>query len=366
MSAQYAQAKPLQVEVANTTAPIAFSLAKQFKHLGPEWISLFNNEQHAIPLSELGNQLRSIKTHSKLSVSSWQAAEKKLIQEKGLDQYTQHILEVRLVNPETVSTTKQPAFPLIAYAPKGNESSWDGIYAYDTQGKLHLLDPYEPPKVPTLVVGIDTNTDLKAGVQLMNDAFTRLGLNANAANNLLHSSSRSDTNSDHSNKFTNINRIYVLDDKEPWVKGKAEFYALVSGIDAKNAKPLMSVVEMPYLTQKEQEYRPNQMVIAWGQYRFNAANVMLYEQDGNYNYKALVSHLVEATATIINMTGQPDIATLVNLGNTIIQIMPDSWYEDADDFVDAFYTVERGKLYEDYSGAANNVTATLSPFDAQQ
>lgn len=365
LSSSLVNAQPVNIDVTETTKPVAKQIAQHIQSLSKELLNQIRHKSHSIPFSVLHESKMGqagFKNHS--LQQSWKHAELSLIESKGLTNYTPKLLELRLANPDSLEQWKSGKLPLVAYVPKGNESSWTEVEAFDAQGRTHYLDPYVLPEYPVLVLDIDAQTDLKAGVQLMNDALKQANVLPYAAQSSLVRYKRADV--PKSQKFTKLDRIYISDDNEPWVKGSAELYAIVSGIDAGEAKPLMSVVDMPYLTEGEQEYRPNQTVIAWGQYRFNAANLMIFEQDGNYNYKELVSHLIKATASILTMAGQPEIASLVSLGNAIVSAMPDSWYEDSDDFVDAYYTLERGKVYLDYPGAANNATASFSPFNVQE
>lgn len=351
-------AESLDINVSETTAPIAYTLSKQLGQIGTKWREYITTENHQIPLSTLNQMLQQRSSKGSWDTHNWEAAEQELIDLKGYNEFTDGILEIRLANPETLTSLSSP---LVAFIPKGDEKSWKTIQAYDTQGQVHHLDLFETPEQPVLVVDVDAKLDLYAGIKKLNQALAKKGLAPDAIN---RRSAADTTNSSNAKgyKFTKLERIYVLDDKEPWIKGKAEFYALVSGIHTQQDKALFSAVEMPYLTQHEQEYRPNQMVVAWGQYRYNAANIMLYEQDGNFNYKRIINHLVEATATLTDLAGYQDVSSVINIGNAILQAMPNDWYEDSDDFVDAFYMIERNKTYQDYPGAANNVTASFSPF----
>lgn len=361
-------AESLDINVSETTAPIAYTLAKQLGQIGTKWREHFTTENHQMSLDTLNQMLQQRSGKGHWDTHNWETAEQKLIDLKGYNEFTDSLLEIRLANPEALSNSSSP---LVTFIPKGDEKSWQSIQAFDTQGQIHHLDLFETPEQPVLVVDVDTKVDLYAGIKKLNQALAKKGLAPEPlkSGSKHHRRLAEDTSTSSSNKgykFTKLERIYVLDDKEPWIKGKAEFYALVSGIHVQKDKPLISAVDMPYLTQHEQEYRPNQMVVAWGQHRFNAANIMLYEQDGNFNYKKIINHLVEATATLADMAGYQDISSIINIGNAILQAMPNDWYEDSDDFVDAFYMIERNKTYSNYPGAANNVTASFLPFLAEK
>ncbi|MFT4926225.1 MAG: hypothetical protein ACI8WB_002323 [Phenylobacterium sp.] len=44
-----------------------------------------------------------------------------------------------------------------------------------------------------------------------------------------------------------LKKISVTNDEEPWIAGNAQMYAVVNGVDASREKPILDVVDMPYL-----------------------------------------------------------------------------------------------------------------------
>jgi hypothetical protein len=58
----------------------------------------------------------------------------------------------------------------------------------------------------------------------------------------------------------------------------------------------------------------------------------------------------------------PSYAVIGQVATAILQAMPAGWFSNDDDYVDSFYTIERGRTYDNHRGAANNATVTLSPY----
>ena len=62
---------------------------------------------------------------------------------------------------------------------------------------------------------------------------------------------------------TQLKKIRLSDDQEPWISGKAEIYAIVTGVNPSRDEPALDLVEMPYLDYDNKDYYPNQIVIHW-------------------------------------------------------------------------------------------------------
>lgn len=164
-----------------------------------------------------------------------------------------------------------------------------------------------------------------------------------------------------SHQSTKMTAIKLNDDKEPWISGRAEVYGIVSGVHPTLDKPELYVVDMPYLDYSGKNYYPNQIVIHWEMLRFNVANVTLFEKDSNTNYKDLIKVLVTAVGAGVALAGgdyaiAPKVAEIANV---LISAMPDSWFTNDDDYVDSFYTLEKGKNYSNYYGAGGNARVSL-------
>src|SRR5262249_31348698 len=109
-------------------------------------------------------------------------------------------------------------------------------------------------------------------------------------------------------------------------------------------------------------YSPHQIILDWNDYAYQAANILLYEKDDNTSYQSLVEALITAVGDVGTLAGEPQIQAVTTIANRIIAAMPSSWFANDDDFVDAFYTVEKTVTYTGYVGASNNATVTLTPF----
>ncbi len=248
---------------------------------------------------------------------------------------------------------------LISYAPEGDEKGWEKIKAFDLSGNIVYLDPIEKPDMPVIVVELNGMESLKLRVELMNKELRALGLQKRASltNIQLKSANGLET--------TKIDQISLQDDKEPWIKGEAEIYAITSGIrgNENNKEAEIQIVAMPYLDYDNEEYYPNQIIFFWDDYAYKAANIQLYEQDSNYNYKDLVQIIAEGVFEITGiLTGYTWVGALGKVASAIIEVMPDEWYTDDDDYVDSFYTIEKDQTYSNYSGAGANAKVSLSPY----
>ena len=45
--------------------------------------------------------------------------------------------------------------------------------------------------------------------------------------------------------------------------------------------------------------------------------------------------------------------------------MPAGWFSNDDDYVDSFYTLEKGRTYTNLRGVSGNATVTLTPYYLQ-
>jgi hypothetical protein len=135
----------------------------------------------------------------------------------------------------------------------------------------------------------------------------------------------------------------------------------VSGVIGDN-NPQLRVVEMPYLDHDGTTYTPNQIVIDWSGFAFQAANLQLFEHDDNTNLQNLVTVVVSAIGAIGSLAGFPVIQAITEIANRIIVAMPASVFTNDDDFVDTFYTLEKTRTYSGLAGAGRNATVSLSPF----
>ncbi|KLU98565.1 hypothetical protein ABT56_23160, partial [Photobacterium aquae] len=123
---------------------------------------------------------------------------------------------------------------LFAFEPSGDDSQWQYSEAYDVYGQLHQLDVYQLPDVPVLVVDSNSSAELKAGLQAMQAEMNKLGQStrvqpffSNRSDDTIFSvRSSGEVAPIHT---TQLKKIRLANDQEPWISGKAEIYALVTG-----------------------------------------------------------------------------------------------------------------------------------------
>ncbi|EOX4224001.1 DUF3103 domain-containing protein [Vibrio cholerae] len=309
------------------------------------------------PDTEMSQQLRS--------------ADKNVRTLKGIDQFTEQLLQLRLADASMLKEWQEGQNPLFAFEPSGNDDSWQYIEAYDVYGQIHQLDVYQLPDVPVFVVDNDSAVELKAGLQAMRAEMQRLGQSPQLStqeSSSIEASTRSLSRSASADtapiSTTVLKKIRLQDDKEPWISGRAEIYALVTGVDPSRDKPTIDLIDMPYLDYDKQDYFPNQVVIHWARYRWGAADMILMEQDDGTDYKELAKQLVKVAEEVLKLIPDPEVqgyAIIAQITGKIIEAIPDGVLVNDDDFVDVFYTLMQDTSYIDHPGASGNATATFEP-----
>jgi hypothetical protein len=292
-------------------------------------------------------------------VNSLRHIDEALLAYKGIEKLSSGLLQIHLYQPQG-----QPMAPvdvsraLVAYQPSGNETEWTVVEAFDNSGNTYRLDPHKAPSFPVLIVGVDGKEDLRAGVMAANQVLVSSGLQgATSMNHRL--AANANASPEASADTARLDRISLKDDKEPWVAGDAEVYALVSGLQSTQAKPQIELIDMPYLTHDQTTYTPGQILINWQDYRYGVANVHLYEHDDNTNYKDLAVALATSVEAIVGVI-KPEYALVATIGKTVLRAMPYNWFQNNDDYLDSFYAVEKDVNYTNYVGAARNATLTLT------
>ncbi|MBB1420813.1 DUF3103 family protein [Pseudoalteromonas sp. SG43-7] len=303
------------------------------------------------------DQLPSLGMHTQQNT---RLANSALQQLKGLPQNTGSLLQVRLASDEMLSAWQQGERPLFAFAPAGDDSQWSEIEAFDQFGDIHYLSVDQMPTQPVFIVELDQQKVQDAGIAVMRG--------------ILSANKFSKTTVSPQNQLSNeqplqtsvLKKIRLEDDKEPWISGGAEIYAIVTGIDPTRDEPILDIVDLPYLDHDKTDYSPNQVLIHWQRYRWQAVDLLLMEQDDNTNYKTLAIKLLEISEQV--MASIPDLqaqgyAIIPKLTNELLKAMPDEWFTNNDDYVDVFYTLFENKDYQEYKGASSNATITLSPLE---
>ncbi len=247
---------------------------------------------------------------------------------------------------------------LVAFSPE-NAEKLNTITAFDLKGNKIALDPMISPDVPVIIIEKNGFYALQLRVEAMNQMLKDAGLQSKDAITFDQSQSFSKA----SLETTKLTKIELKDDQEPWIKGGAEIYAVTSGIRNTNNEAELKVIPMYYLDHDDEAYYPNQIMLFWDEYRYQAANIQLFEQDSNYNYQELIGIIIDGVAQIAGtLSGQSWINALGTIAGAIIEVLPDSWLTDDDDYVDSFYTIEKNKSYSNYYGASGNAKVNLIPF----
>lgn len=271
-------------------------------------------------------------------------ANRTVLKAKGLPSGGGSLLRVRLADPGMRAAPARGEVPLVAAEPTDDEPA--EITAYDPLGGKVGLDPRTAPDRPVLVVEVDTAKALAMGLKVMRDTL--------AARGVTPVQPEMTTLAAGGYWATKINAIRLNDDKEPWIKGDAEIFSIVGGFGL-DGKVKIDIVDMPYLDNDGTTYYPNQLLVHFSGYKYNLADVVMLEDDGETNYQQLAQAIATALLTIV------DGGTYIPLVNAIIDAIPDSWWTDDDDYVDSWYTLSTtssGRLY----GAAGNGWMDVSSY----
>lgn len=231
----------------------------------------------------------------------------------------------------------------------------DTIDAYDSSGRVHRLDARTAPDRAVLVVGIDGEKSLRAGLAQLRETLARHGVDADVPAAAPGKADRgADMTTSGGYDATMMESVRLKDDMEPWHKGGAEIYALVAGVNPEG-RPQVDTVQMPYLEYDGETYNPHQTLVNWSHFKFNAADVVMMEEDAVANYAELAKAVADALLVIIQQE------QYVPLVDAVINAIPQSWFSDDHDYVDSWYTVQRETAGE-IGGAAGNGTLGLAPF----
>jgi hypothetical protein len=243
---------------------------------------------------------------------------------------------------------------LVAYIPAGNKHTWTTIPAFALGGTPVALDAHQAPGVPVIVINTFGRLASQQGIALANRALQHAGLQRSDAERAATPRVGHQT--------TRLDSIRLKDDEEPWALGSAEIYAVTSGVVSSDNKAAMQIVDMPYLDNDGSTYTPQQIILDWSDFTFQAANINLFEKDDNTSYQDLVEALISAVGAAGTLAGKPAIQAITDIANRIIAALPASWFANDDDYVDTFYTVQENVTYTGRIGASNNATVTLTPF----
>ena len=359
------------ISVASAKREIALALSRQYAQVLPALQSGINRynltvnadqvlQSSGITTQALHKSERAIRSAKGLATT---AANKSVF--KGVEH--PDLVQFRLADASMLNDWQQGVSPLFAFEPEGNDKDWANIEAYDVNGDIHLLDVYQLPDRPVIVVGLDKQQTIREGLAVMREILAQ-STDSRKQLKLAYPQRSASKSGAQAISTTVIKQISLQDDQEPWISGAAEVYAIVNGVNPTRDEPVLDIIEMPYLDYAEKEYYPNQVVIHWERYRWAAADIILMEHDDGTNYKELATLLVSAAETILKSIPDPEVqgfAILTTITNGIIKALPDSWFTNDDDFVDAYYTLQEGETYTDHYGAGGNARATFAPLVIQ-
>ncbi|MFA0145277.1 DUF3103 domain-containing protein [Vibrio lentus] len=353
---------------------LALQISARYSDLELSLKNQITEKQLSTPI----DKLNSAKPYSAFS-SKMQKADLSYRKMKGVNDFSDSLLEIRMADEAMIEAWKNGESPLFAFEPSGDDSNWQYIEAYDVYGQVHELDVYQTPDVPVFVIDSNGAEELKAGLMAMQSEMQKLGtttqINSDSKTDastskalkqtFLGKATRSMTMSEPEElNTTQLSKIRLAIDREPWISGKAEIYAIVTGVDSSRIEPQIDLVEMPYLDYDKQTYYPNQTVIFWPRYRWGAADMILMEHDDGTDYKALAKLLVQAAEEILKMIPDPEVqgyAIIPQITGKIIDVIPDGVLVNDDDFVDVYYTLMQNTPYVDRPGAGGNAVASFTP-----
>ncbi|MGV9263527.1 DUF3103 family protein [Kitasatospora sp. NPDC003701] len=255
------------------------------------------------------------------------------------------LLRVQLADPSMRAALEAGTEPLVAIA--GTDEHARTVRAYDTAGRVRGLDAATLPTRPVYLVDIDTAKALTAGIDLLQRELAARGIAPAAPQSSAAQAAAGWWG-------TKITSVEVNDDEEPWFKGAAEMFSLVSGF-GQDGKVRVDSVAMPYLQYDGTVYYPNQILVNWSNYKYNLADVVLMEDDGDTNYLALAQAVAAVLLTIA------DQGAYIPLVNAVLAALPASWWVDDPDYVESWYTLARtstGRL----NGARGNGWMTVEPY----
>ncbi|WP_291410342.1 DUF3103 family protein [Actinophytocola sp.] len=267
-------------------------------------------------------------------------ANRDVLAAKGLPADGPSLLRLRLAHPDMRAALSRGEAPLVAAAPADDVATTVTAYAGD--GAKVLLDARKVPRQPVFVVEVDTAKALPLGLDVLRSVLDRHGITG------------AQPAADGGYWATQVRSVRLNDDKEPWIKGDAEIFGITGGFGL-DGKVAVDTVTMPYLDNDGTTYYPNQLIVHFSAYKYNLADFVMMEDDGDTNYQSLAVALASALLTIV------DGGAYVPLVNAILNAIPASWWTDDPDYVDSWYTLSTatgGQL----NGAAGNGSMSLAPY----
>jgi hypothetical protein len=274
-----------------------------------------------------------------------QRANRAVLAAKGLPADSPAILEFSLAHPDMRAALARGVAPLVAAAPTDDVVT--DVTAYDRDGRTVVLDATRMPKQPVFVVGVDSAKALPLGLAVISKTLDSRGING----------AKPAAGATAGYWATMVREVRLNDDMEPWIKGSAEIFGITGGFGL-DGKVKVDTVTMPYLDNDGSTYYPNQLIVHFSAYKYNLADFVMMEDDGDTNYLALAQAIAGALLTIV------DGGVYIPLVNAILSALPASWWTDDPDYVDSWYTLSTASNGT-FNGAAGNGRMVLSPYWVQ-
>ncbi|MFF9410459.1 DUF3103 family protein [Streptomyces anandii] len=282
------------------------------------------------------------------------AADQRIAAAKGLDAGVGPLLRLRLGDASMSGALGAGTAPWVAAA--GVDDDAPTVVAYDSRGRAHRLDARHVPDRPVYVVDIDGSRALAAGLGVLDAQLRHYGLASATPAPTRDGAARAPRARAATAGFwtTRVTAVELADDEEPWIKGDAEIYTLVTGF-GQDGKVRVDPVDMPYLDNDGTVYRPGQILVNWSYYKYDLADAVMMEDDGGTNYHDLAEAIATALLTIT------DHGAYIPLVDAVLDAIPDDWWTDDPDYVDSWYTLSRTDDGTRH-GARGNGWMTLEPY----
>ncbi len=276
--------------------------------------------------------------------SGFAAANRSVLAAKGLPDTAGSMMQVRIADPSMNAALAKGAVPLVAGSP--NDDSITAVTAYRTNGRSVVLDAVKLPKSPVLVVEVNTAKALPLGLKQMDSIFASRGVAA----------AKTPSKAQLTDGYwaTKMDTVRLNDDEEPWVEGDAEIYTITGGFGF-DSHVAVATEQMPYLDNDGTTYTPGQVIVHWFQYKYNLADVVMMEDDGDTNYQQLAIAIADALLTIA------DGGAYIPLVNAILNAIPTSWWTNDPDYADSWYTLAQSSSGH-LVGAASNGQIDVVPY----
>jgi hypothetical protein len=276
------------------------------------------------------------------------AADQRIAAVKGLSAQVGSLLVLRLGADSMRQALTPTAQPLVAVADRPDDSATT-VTAYDSSGRTHILSARQTPAQPVYVIDINVSKAVASGLAQVDKQLAARGLDTAAT-----PAPAKATSATAGFWATKLNTVYLNDDEEPWALGDAEIFSIVSGFGL-DGKVRVDTVNMPYLDNDHTTYYPNQIIVNWSYYKYDLADLVMMEDDGDTNYASLAKALADALLTIA------DQGAYIPLVDAILAAIPNSWWTNDPDYVDSWYTLAEsssGRL----NGARGNGWMNVSPY----